>query len=54
MQVAVDAEVEDATVVGRRSENDSLFDASIATFEDDAGAYDQKEWFESFRSERVD
>ena len=32
-----------ATVVGRRSDNDSLFDASIATFEDDAGAYDQKD-----------
>ncbi len=31
------------TVVGRRSDNDSLFDASIATFEDDAGAYDQKD-----------
>ncbi|MEX1056434.1 MAG: argininosuccinate synthase, partial [Natronospirillum sp.] len=29
-------------VVGRRSEN-SLFDESIATFEDDAGAYDQKD-----------
>ncbi|MEX2365837.1 MAG: argininosuccinate synthase, partial [Pseudohongiellaceae bacterium] len=29
-------------VVGRESE-DSLFDASIATFEDDAGAYDQKD-----------
>lgn len=29
-------------VVGRRSE-DSLFDASIATFEDDAGAYDQRD-----------
>lgn len=28
------------TVVGRRSD-DSLFDASIATFEDDAGAYNQ-------------
>ena len=28
-------------VVGRRSETDSLFDESIATFEDDAGAYDQ-------------
>jgi argininosuccinate synthase len=28
-------------VVGRRSESDSLFDASIATFEEDAGAYDQ-------------
>lgn len=30
------------TVVGRKSD-DSLFDASIATFEDDAGAYDQKD-----------
>ena len=30
------------TVVGRQSD-DSLFDASIATFEDDAGAYDQKD-----------
>jgi len=30
------------TVVGRRSE-DSLFDESIATFEDDAGAYDQSD-----------
>lgn len=30
-------------VVGRRSDNDSLFDASIATFEDDAGAYNQKD-----------
>ncbi|AJD48799.1 argininosuccinate synthase [Isoalcanivorax pacificus W11-5] len=29
-------------VVGRRS-GDSLFDASIATFDDDAGAYDQKD-----------
>jgi argininosuccinate synthase len=28
-------------VVGRRSETDSLFDESIATFEDDAGAYNQ-------------
>jgi argininosuccinate synthase len=28
-------------VVGRQSETDSLFDASIATFEEDAGAYDQ-------------
>jgi argininosuccinate synthase len=28
-------------VVGRRSESDSLFDASIATFEEDAGAYNQ-------------
>ncbi len=30
-------------VVGRYSEQDSLFDASIATFEDDAGAYDQSD-----------
>ncbi|SIP99697.1 argininosuccinate synthase [Marinobacterium stanieri] len=30
------------TAVGRRSE-DSLFDESIATFEDDAGSYDQKD-----------
>ena len=28
-------------VVGRKSESDSLFDEEIATFEDDAGAYDQ-------------
>ncbi|MGY6216160.1 argininosuccinate synthase [Methylolobus aquaticus] len=31
------------TVVGRKSERDSLFDTNIATFEDDAGAYDQKD-----------
>jgi argininosuccinate synthase len=31
------------TVVGRRSENDSLFDERIATFEEDAGAYNQKD-----------
>ena len=30
-------------VVGRKSESDSLFDESIATFEEDAGAYDQKD-----------
>jgi len=30
-------------VVGRRSDTDSLFDESIATFEEDAGAYDQKD-----------
>jgi argininosuccinate synthase len=29
-------------VVGRKSD-DSLFDANIATFEDDAGAYNQKD-----------
>jgi len=31
------------TAVGRRSETDSLFDEKIATFEDDEGAYDQKD-----------
>ena len=30
-------------VAGRDSKTDSLFDASIATFEDDKGAYDQKD-----------
>lgn len=30
-------------VAGRQSATDSLFDESIATFEDDAGAYDQKD-----------
>ena len=30
-------------VVGRESETDSLFDVSIATFEDDRGAYNQKD-----------
>ena len=28
-------------VVGRDSKTDSLFDPTIATFEDDSGAYDQ-------------
>ncbi len=28
-------------VVGRESDNDSLYDADVVTFEDDAGAYDQ-------------
>jgi argininosuccinate synthase len=31
------------TVVGRKSDSDSLFDQSIATFEDDRGAYNQKD-----------
>jgi len=31
------------SVVGRRSETDSLFDEKIATFENDEGAYDQKD-----------
>jgi len=30
-------------VVGRKSDTDSLFDESIATFEDDEGAYNQKD-----------
>ena len=30
-------------IAGRKSEKDSLFDENIATFEDDAGAYDQKD-----------
>jgi len=30
-------------VVGRKSDTDSLFDENIATFEDDEGAYDQKD-----------
>ncbi len=30
-------------VAGRKSETDSLFDERIATFEDDAGAYNQKD-----------
>jgi len=31
------------TVAGRKSERDSLFDPRIATFEDDRGAYNQKD-----------
>ena len=31
------------SVSGRRSDSDSLFDEAIATFEDDAGSYDQKD-----------
>ncbi len=31
------------TISGRRSESDSLFNETIATFEDDAGAYNQKD-----------
>ena len=30
-------------VVGRESATDSLFDENIATFEDDGGAYNQKD-----------
>jgi argininosuccinate synthase len=31
------------SVAGRKSDTNSLFDESIATFEDDAGAYNQKD-----------
>jgi argininosuccinate synthase len=31
------------STVGRKSETDSLFDEAIVTFEDDRGAYDQKD-----------
>jgi argininosuccinate synthase len=31
------------TVAGRKSDSDSLFDAAISTFEDDAGRYNQKD-----------
>ncbi|MBQ61883.1 MAG: argininosuccinate synthase [Gammaproteobacteria bacterium] len=31
------------TVVGRESTSDSLYDGDVVTFEDDAGAYDQKD-----------
>ncbi len=31
------------SIVGRKSERDSLFDMNIATFEEDSGAYDQKD-----------
>ena len=31
------------TVVGRSSQNDSLYDADVVTFEDDQGAYDQRD-----------
>jgi argininosuccinate synthase len=31
------------TVVGRKSQADDLFDQSVASFEDDAGAYEQKD-----------
>lgn len=30
-------------VIGRKSDSNSLFDAEVATFEDDAGAYNQKD-----------
>jgi argininosuccinate synthase len=31
------------TILGRKSEADSLFDENIASFEDDGGAYNQKD-----------
>ncbi len=48
-QVTVNGEVRlklykgSITVVGRKSERNSLFDEAIVTFEDDQGAYDQKD-----------
>ncbi len=48
-QVTVNGEVRlklykgNVIVTGRRSETDSLFDERIATFEEDEGAYDQKD-----------
>jgi len=48
-QAAVNGEVRvklykgNVTVVGRKSDSNSLFDMSIATFEDDRGAYNQKD-----------
>jgi argininosuccinate synthase len=48
-QVNVNGEVRvklykgNVTVVGRKSETNSLFDMNIATFEDDKGAYNQKD-----------
>ncbi len=48
-QVTVNGEVRlklykgNVIVVGRQSANNSLFDENIATFEDDQGAYDQKD-----------
>jgi argininosuccinate synthase len=48
-QVPVNGEVRlklfkgNVTVTGRRSESDSLYDAATVTFEDDRGAYDQRD-----------
>ncbi|WP_045223383.1 argininosuccinate synthase [Methyloterricola oryzae] len=48
-QVSVNGQVRvklykgNVTVVGRKSESNSLFDMNIATFEDDKGAYNQKD-----------
>ncbi|MBT8419944.1 MAG: argininosuccinate synthase [Gammaproteobacteria bacterium] len=48
-QIPVNGEVRlklykgNVTLVGRKSATDSLFDANIATFEEDRGAYDQKD-----------
>ncbi len=32
-----------ASIVGRMSESDSLYDENVVTFEEDGGAYDQKD-----------
>jgi argininosuccinate synthase len=42
-QVRVKLYKGNVTVVGRKSESNSLFDMNIATFEDDKGAYNQKD-----------
>jgi len=42
-QVRVKLYKGNVTIAGRASESDSLFDASIATFEEDQGAYNQKD-----------
>jgi argininosuccinate synthase len=42
-QVRVKLYKGNVAVVGRKSETNSLFDMNIATFEDDRGAYDQKD-----------
>lgn len=31
------------TITGRRSDTDDLFDQGVVTFEEDAGAYDQRD-----------
>ena len=41
------------TLVGRESATDSLYDADIVTFEDDAGAYDQADAGVVYQTERA-
>jgi len=42
-RVRLDLYKGNVTITGRESSSDSLFDESIATFEDDQGAYDQRD-----------